>query len=270
MKSRLLTITLAAVLAVFGMVAVLAYVHQANDRAVSGLHAETVMVATGEIAAGTSLNEAQQEHLLGTEKVPDSSLSTPAVNAVTAANEHLVVSASVAQGQVLLNNMLAQAGTLAANSTGLVIPPGDMAVTMEMCLDADVAGYVQPGSYIAVLDTAVPGGAMQYTCTSHQPPSKGKAVTVVVVAKVEVLSVTPASSASTSTAGGQLAEDPVNPGSSVASGGEVLVTLAATSQLEAESLMVVNNAGDPTFALLTKGSSTSVDIGNSSPPLSQR
>lgn len=270
MKSRLLTITLAAVLAVFGMVAVLAYVHHANDRAVNGLQAQTVMMANGEIAAGTSLSEASQEHLLGTEKVPDSSLSTAPVSAVTTANGHLVISASMSQGEVLLKNMLVSAGTLTANGTGLAIPPGDMAVTMEMCLDADVAGYVQPGSYIAVFNTEATSGAMQYTCTSHQAPSKGTGVTAVVVAKVEVLSVTSASSAGTSSTGDQVANDPVNPGSSVASGGEVLVTLAATSQTEAEILSLVSNAGDPSFGLLTKGFSTNVDPGYSLSPLSQR
>lgn len=273
MKSRLLTIVLAALLAVFGVVAVLAYVRQANDRAVSGLKAETVMVAGDAIPAGTSLSEAQGEHLLTTEKVPLSSLSTEPVQSVTAANGHLVMSANVATGQVLLQNMLAKPGTLTAGSNGpvLPLPQGDIEVTMEMCLDADVAGYVQPGSDIAVFDTMATGGAIQYTCTTHQPPSKGKIVTAVVVARVEVLSVTPASSQGTSSATGQVADDPTNSASSVASDGEVLVTLAATSQAQAESLILVSNAGDPTLGLLTKNSVARVDdpfINNSLQPLS--
>lgn len=262
MKTRLLTITLAAVLAMLGIVAVLAYVHQANDRAVNGLKAETVMVAAGAIPAGTSLREAQDEKLLTSEKVPVSSLSTEPVQSVTPANGHLIMSAGVAKGQLLLQNMLAKPGTLTAKSNGIVLPlpPGDIGVTMEMCLAADVAGYVQPGSYIAVFDTMASGGVITYTCTSHQPPSKGKIITTVVAARVEVLSVTPAGSEGASSAAGQVASDPAtNSASSPSSSGEVLVTLAVPNQALAEKLILVTTAGDPTFGLLTKGSITSVD-----------
>lgn len=264
MKTRLLTITLAVVLAMLGVVAVLAYVRQANERAVSGLKAETVMLAAGAIPAGTSLSKAQQEHLLSTEKVPDSSLTTPAVQSVTAANEHLVMSGAVAKGQVLLQNMLAKAGTLTAGSYGpvLPLPSGDIAVTMEMCLDADVAGYVQPGSYITVFDTFPTGGggAMTYTCTSHQPPSKGGVLARIIVPRVEVLSVTQVTSQGASATAGQLAAaDPTNSASPVASAGEVLVTLAATSQTMAENLVLTTSAGDPTFGLLTTRSVTNDD-----------
>ena len=70
MKSRLLTITLAAVLALLGAVAVLAYVRQANNRAVAGQKAETVIVASGAITAGTSLSEAKVKNELAYETVP--------------------------------------------------------------------------------------------------------------------------------------------------------------------------------------------------------
>jgi pilus assembly protein CpaB len=261
-KTRLLTITLAVVLAMVGLVAILAYVRQANERAVNGLKAQTVMTAAHAIPAGTSLSAAQNAHWLSTEKVPDSSLTTAAVQSVTAANEHLVVSGSVAKGQVLLQNMLAKPGTLIAGTYGpaLPVPKGDIGVTMEMCLDADVAGYVQPGSYIAVFDTMASGGAMTYTCTSHQPPSKGTVASKVVVARVEVLSVTPARSEGTSAVAGQLASaDPANPTSSVASSGEVFVTLAATSQAQAENLVLATTAGDPTFGLLADGAVPKAD-----------
>jgi pilus assembly protein CpaB len=260
-RTRLLTITLAAVLALLGVAAVVAYVRQANERAVNGLSAETVVAASNAIPAGTSLRAAEAEHLVATEKVPKSSLSTPAVQSVTAANEHLVMSGAVAKGQVLLQNMLAKPGTLAARSDGAVLPlpPGDIGVTMEMCLDADVAGYVHPGSYIAVFDTAATGGSLQYTCTSHQPPEKGKVVTAVVAAKVQVLSVTPAGSQGTNSAAAELGNDSANSGSSPASAGEVLVTLAVPNQALAEKLILVTTAGDPTFGLLTRSSITSVD-----------
>jgi pilus assembly protein CpaB len=262
-KARLLTITLALVVGIVGVVAVFAYVRQANERAVSGLKAETVMYATGPISAGASLSQAQSENLLGTEKVPVSSLTSGAVQSVTTANEHMVVSGTVAQGQVLLRNMLAKSGTLTAGSyTPLPLPKKDIGVTIQLCLGADVAGYVHPGSYVAVFDTyPTPGsGAMSYTCTSHQPPAKGAVQARIVVARVEVLSVTPVISQGTSAAAGQLAAaDPTNPASSVVSSGEVFVTLAATNQIMAENLVLITSAGDPTVGLLNPDSVTNND-----------
>jgi pilus assembly protein CpaB len=262
-KTRLLTITLAVVLAMLGVVAVLAYVRQANVRAVNGLKAETVMVAAGAITAGTSLSEAQQEHLLSTEEVPVSSLTTPAVQSVTTANEHQVVSGAVAKGQVLLRNMLAKPGTLTAGSyAALPLPKNDIGVTMQLCLGADVAGYVHPGSYIAVFDTfpSPSAGPMTFSCTTHTPPTKGTVQARVIVPSVEVLSVTPVISQGTVAAGGQLAAaDPPNQYSPVVTAGELLVTLAATSQKMAENLVLMTTAGDPTFGLLTTGSVTHAD-----------
>ena len=277
MRTRLLTITLAAVLGVFGIVAVLAYVHQANDRAVNGLKAETVMFASKAIPAGTSLDAAQQGGLLAQEKMPLSSLSSPAVQSVTSANGHLVVSANVPKGSVVLQNMVARPGTLTAHGNGgvLPLPKGDIGVTMEMCLDTDVAGYVQPGSFIAVFDSVSTGGVLQFTCTGHQPPQKGKIITAVVVARIQVLSVTPL--VSQGSVGSQVASDLSNsantsPMSPVTADGEVLVTLAAPNQVTAEKLILMNSAGDPAYGLLTKSSVTNVDspfISNSSPVQTQ-
>jgi Flp pilus assembly protein CpaB len=136
-----------------------------------------------------------------------------------------------------------------------------------MSLDADVAGYVQPGSYIAVFDTfpVAADGAITYTCTSHNPPTKGSVFARVIVARVRVLSVTSVTPQGMSAAVGQLAADdpanadPTNQASLVASAGEVLVTVAATSQAMAENLVLMTSAGDPTFGLLTRSSVTNAD-----------
>ena len=51
-RRRILTIAVAILLAALGTVAVLAYVHQANTRAVEGLKAVSVIVAQGAIPLG--------------------------------------------------------------------------------------------------------------------------------------------------------------------------------------------------------------------------
>jgi pilus assembly protein CpaB len=265
-RTRLVAISLAAVLALLGVVAILAYVRGANERAVNGLKAETVMVAAGAIPAGTSLSQAQQQHLLGTEKLPVSSLSstTPAVQSVTAANEHLVMSSTVAKGQVLLQNMLA-ASTRVAASSGFVIPPNMVAVTVDLCVPAAVANYITPGSYVAVFDTLLGNASQaQASCGSgHQPLSSGAltntndAATVVVLPKVEVLAIGQ-NTGGQGTSGSSSVAATTDPASSSSSSGDVLVTLAV-DQGDAERLILLDELGIPYLALL--GSNSNVAPG---------
>jgi len=257
-KTRVLTITLAAVLALIGIVAVLAYVRQANVRAVNGLKAETVEWATGAIPAGTSLSEANREGLLGREKVPVSSLSTPAVQSVTTTNGPYVVTAAVTKGTVLLQNMLAQAGSVANPSNGLPIPipPDYIAVSVDMCVPEDVADYVTPGSKVAVFDTLIvlaQGQQIAPSCSSgHSAIGSGQlqntANTVLVLPSVEVLAVgeNPGSS---STSGSTSVATATDPASSSSSSGDVLVTFAVT-QHEAQKLILLQEVGIPYLALL--------------------
>jgi pilus assembly protein CpaB len=260
-KTRVLTITLAAVLALVGVVAILAYVRHANERAVDGLKAETVEVATGPIAAGTSLIQAQRGGLLGTEKVPVSSLSQPAVQSLTAANQTEVVSAPVTKGQVLLLNMLASAGSVTPSSSSFVIPAGMIAVSVDMCVPEDVANYVTPGSTVAVFNTLVVASATQSmtpSCSSEHPAVGSAAIqntsqysTVLVLPKVEVLAVGP-NPGSQSTSGSN-ASVTTDPASSSSSSGDVLVTFAV-NQHEAQKLILLQEVGIPYLALLGSSS----------------
>ncbi len=258
MKARLLTITLAVVLAMLGVVAVLAYARQANERAVNGLKAQTVLMAAGAIPAGTSLSAAQHENLLSTEKLPDSSLSTPAVRSVTSANERLVVSGPVAKGQVLLQNMLTSAASVTA-SGNFVIPSGMVAVTVNLCVSEAVAGYVTPGADVAVFDTLTPGN-VQRTCDAQhlsipggQIRSSNVATTLLVLRKAEVLAVGQNPSNPGTSGNVAVTTDPDSSSSSQED--EVLVTLAV-DQADAERLILTAEVGLPYMALLGPESST--------------
>jgi pilus assembly protein CpaB len=251
LKRRLLTIVLAAVLAVFGMVAVLAYARQANVRAVNGLKAETVMVAKAAIPAGTSLRDAQQADRLTTETVPVSSLSAKPVQSITAANAHLVMSATVATGQLLLQNMLVPASSV-VSSNSFVIPKGMVAVTVQMCVSEAVAGYLTAGSDVMVYGT-VPTSqkvTVQRSCNQdHSAVPFGGATTAVVLQKVLVLSVAqaPAGAQGASSASSSALADAAN---SSLSSGTVSVTFAVTPGAEADQLIQVAQVELPYLALL--------------------
>lgn len=260
-QRRTLTIALAAVLAFAGAVAVLVYVHQANNRAVAGLKAAQVIVAKTLIPAGTSLHAAQAQGLISSEKVPIASIPPSAVLSVTAQNERLVVSAAVQPGQLLLQPMLE---TAAQVTGGVAIPPGMVAVSIEVCLPAAVAGYVSPGSDVAVFDTYPvrqgKGGSsaqVQESCNvSHTAQTSGTVATEIVLPRVEVISVGAGGSQSASS-GSVFSSGASN---TAASAGAVLVTFAV-SQADAERLITIEQTGLPYLALLTPSSKTSFDTG---------
>lgn len=256
MKRRTLTIALAGMLALLGAVAVLAYARQANNRAIAGMKAETVLWATHAIPRGTSLEKAQKEHWLGSEKVPAGSLSDtePAVSSVTAANTSMVVSANVPSGQVLLQNMLVSRASVAASPVNTIsIPPGDVAVTLQLCAQEAVANYLTAGSYVDVYETAPvnPRANVQRTCdTGHAALLPGDANTIAVWQDVEVLSVAhalPPSAQSTSSGSTSVAADPVG---TALSQEAVAVTFAVKPGLEAETLITDAQVELPYLGLL--------------------
>jgi pilus assembly protein CpaB len=267
LKRRILTIAAAVVLAAVGTVSVLVYVHQANNRAVEGLRAVSVVVAKGSIPAGTPAGQAMRNGLLGTQTLPAGSVPVDAVRSITPDLAGLVTSSPVQSGQLLTRAMLVAASQVTG---GVAIPPGMIAVTIQMCLPEAVAGYVTAGSYVAVFDTFSKKALdVQETCqVSHQVQAAGAVVTSIVLPRVEVLSVgqapasnQAASSGGTDAFGGAAA-------SSSSSQGAVMVTLAVR-QSDAERLINLDEAGLPYLALLTPKSVTGLDPAHAAPLIQQ-
>ncbi len=254
MKRRALTVVAAVLLAAVGTLAVLAYVHQANNRALEGLKVVNVIVAQNSIPSGTPAGQALRDGSLSTEKLPMASVPADAVESITSGLAGLVTSATVQPGQLLLRSMLVAAAQVTG---GVAIPRGLMAVSVQFCVPEAVAGYVTPGSYVAVFDTY--GGSssqLERTCdTGHQVPPPSSVQTRIVLLKAEVLSVgqAPASAQSSSSGGTSTAAD--GPSSSASSEGVVLVTLAL-SQADAERVIEIAETGMPYLGLLTPSSQT--------------
>ncbi|HXP19693.1 MAG TPA: RcpC/CpaB family pilus assembly protein [Streptosporangiaceae bacterium] len=260
MTRRILTIVLAIVLAVIGTGAVLIYVRQADARAIAGQKAVTVLVATQQIPAGTSASSALQDGLLDSQKLPASSVPADAVRSLSPALGAMVMSANVASGQLLLRPMLV---TSLQATAGIAIPPGMVAVTVELCMPEAVAGYIGAGSQVAVFDTyAAHGGGAPLTaqpnCTGpHQQQAFGAAHTRIVLPKVLVISVgsaaSPGSSSSSATTSTAFTQT-----TSPTTQNTVLVTLAV-NQADAERLINLTETGLPYLALLTPSSGTGPD-----------
>jgi pilus assembly protein CpaB len=255
----MLTIVLAAVLGLFGVVAVVAYAHQANQRAVAGLKAEPVLIAAQSIPAGTSLNKAQRAGWLISETVPASS-ATDAVHSVNKQNRGLVTTASVPKGQLLLMNMLGNSADAAQNGSNFNLPSKLIAVTVNLCLDEAVGEYATAGSRVAVFDTVVPKVSAQRTCDAQRQTLNAgqmeQAATLLVLPSVQVLAVGQ-NAAAQNTSQNDISTATADPpsSSSSSSSGEVLVTLAV-NQAEAEKLIQIEELGMPYLGLLGQTAKT--------------
>jgi pilus assembly protein CpaB len=244
MKRRALTIALAVLLAVLGTGGVLAYVNHANARALAGQHAVTVLIARQAIPAGTSAGDAQARGLLRTERLPSASVPADALAAITPGISSLVTDADVQPGQLLLRPMLV---TQTPDTSGLTVPRGKFAVAIQFCVPEAVAGYVQPGSQVAVFETTVGGSAStsgQAACSgAHSFSGAQHATTRLVLPKVTVLAVGQSSGGTGSTAS-QAGSTP----SSGASQNTSLITVAV-SQAEAGQLIAISENGLPYLAI---------------------
>src|SRR5215469_15864303 len=98
MTRRIITIAAAVLLAVLGAVGVLDYVHQSDQRALTGMRAVNVYVATKQIPSGTSAAAAVQDGLLVRQQFPASSVPADAVRAITPTLSGLVLTSGLASG----------------------------------------------------------------------------------------------------------------------------------------------------------------------------
>jgi pilus assembly protein CpaB len=249
LKNRVLIIIVALLLAVLGTGGVLVYLHGADSRAVAGMKAVTVLVAKQRIPGGTSAADAQQAGLLGSETLPATSVPQNAIRSLTAGQGSLVMSSDVQPGQVLLRPMLVTATEV---KSGLAIPKGMVAVSIQVCLVQAVAGNIQAGSEVAVFDTyATKSLSSQQECSASQTKITGTVHTRIVLLRALVVAVGQAASLQTTQTG-------IGQSSSSSASGQNNATMLtlAVSQADAERLILLQEAGLPYLALVTSTSRT--------------
>jgi pilus assembly protein CpaB len=247
MKRRGLTVVLAVLLAIAGTAGVLVYVNHANSRALAGQRAVTVIVAKQGIPSGTAAGDALRMGMLGTEALPASSVPDNVLTQVNADNSALVTDAAVAPGQVLTDAMLVTANQA---TTGLAVPKGMVAVSIQFCVPEAVGGNLAPGANVMVFSTTASStnGSKasltgQYGCTAnyHNVVASVTAKTQMLLPKVLVLAVGQGTGTGTATTSAS--------GTSTVTNVD-LVTLAVT-QDDAAKLIALSEAGMPYLALVS-------------------
>ena len=161
MGRRTVLLIAAIVVAALGAALVWMYANRADERAQADAAPVQVLVATVDIGAGTSgaaISEAASAEL---RTLPAASVPPGALSDLTPVTD-LVTLGPVFAGQVLLQQVF---GTQQQSGGGLTLPEGTLGVAIQLGDPQRVAGFVQPGSQVALFTTAegVGGVAEQQT-----------------------------------------------------------------------------------------------------------
>jgi pilus assembly protein CpaB len=245
---RLLAVLVAVVLAAIGCLAVVAYVRGADERALAGREAVHVLVATRRIPAGTTGAQLRDGGYTERVAMPVATLPADVVDRVDEQLATLAVTADVQPRQLLLRGMFGESTRL---SGGLSLPDGTVAVSIEMTAPGRVAGFVRPGSKVAVFDTftvrdgkgRVPSGTRLADNYAYNHATR------VLLPRIEVIAVGERGTAGVATAAPAASTTAAEKDGTAKAGATVLVTVAAT-QDEAEKLIHASLTGTLSLALL--------------------
>lgn len=233
MARRSALLIAAVIIAAVGTAMIVLYVKGIDDRAAKGQELVEVLTATSVIEAGETVSAAQEAGKFEAKEVRRDDMVAGALDS-TASITDLVALGSVYPGEQIISDRFGTMGDV----ENLVIPDDKMAVSVELTDFERVAGFVNPGSEVAIFGTAaapvrrLPDGTEQ-TLSS---------VTRIILARVPVIGVGTTSVSSrtvTDEEGAQVVEEVP----------KTILTVAVTQE-EAEKLVLADRTTDVTIALL--------------------
>ena len=231
MGRRTVLLVVAALIAALGSAMVFLYVRGADNRAEAAQAPVQVLKAVTQINAGESLDQAQAAGKLQLGTVPRTQVLTGAMNSIGSLGRDVALS-TVYPGEQIITAKFGSPG----EESALTLPKGDIAISVNLSDTGRVAGFVSPGSNVAIFRT---GG--------------DTAMTRMLLPKVEVVAVgstTVVSTTTTDASGAQTTEQLP----------KTLFTLAV-NQSDAEKVIFASQNGDLSFGLLNDKSKVKPDAG---------
>jgi pilus assembly protein CpaB len=245
MDRRRILLIIAAVVAALGTLLVFLYVRSADARAQDSVDAVQVLTASQGIAAGESYDDALAAGKIVPRGVPRSQLLANVQSSADALKGYVALQAILPGEQIVADKFGANAAEV---SSPLGIPEKSMAISINLTDPDRVAGFVNPGSEVAIFVTTT--GATDAADANTAEPVTAK--TKILLSRVTVLGVgstTPVTTTTTAEDGTQQTEQLPR----------TLLTLALT-QDEAQQVILASKTLEVTFALLTKGSDVKEDL----------
>ena len=233
MSRRTVLLVVAALIAALGTAMIVLYVQGIDERATQGQELVEVLTATEVIDAGETVSAAQEAGKFDVKQVRRTDMVSGAL-ASTNDIADLVALSTIYPGEQIISSRF---GTL-GDMESLVIPDDKMALSVELTDFERVAGFVNPGSEVAIFSTAaapirrLPDGTEQTLAST----------TRILLTRVPVVGVgtTSVSSRTVQTEEGAQVTEEVP---------RTILTLALT-QDEAEELVLADRTTELTFALL--------------------
>jgi pilus assembly protein CpaB len=226
----------AVLVAALGSALVFLYTKGADTRAEKKFDTVEVLEATATISPGEKIEDAQAAGKLALKAVSKDSL----LDGYQTSTD--TMAGSVSLGTIYPGEQIISAkwGTSAVVQSSLQIPDGMMAASINLTDPGRVAGFVNPGSQVAVFLTGA-------------DPATGQPFTRMLLDRVTVLGVgstTPVSTTTTDQTGSSTTEQLPR----------TLITLAL-SQQQVEKVTFAASNGELSFALLTDKSTVQPDAG---------
>lgn len=234
MGRRVALLTAAIVIAAIGTTLVYLYAKQANDRAIAGAQPVDVLVASALIPAGTTAEAALAAGSLVTESVPQKTKAEGAVGNVEILAGKVAI-APIYPGQQILLQLF---GDTATSVTGINTPKGYLAASFSFGDTARVAGFLQPGSKVAVF------------LTSPAASDNGEPTTRMLLPEVQILAV-----------GAATITPPVDPTKANPEAPPRATMTVAVTQKQLETLVFAQTQGELYLGLLGEGTKVEPDNG---------
>jgi pilus assembly protein CpaB len=242
MDRRRLLLILAVFVAVIGTALVFIYVRGADSRAQKSVSNVQALEATADIASGETYDSALAAGKISLQPVPQNILDkNVGYQTSVDALKGKIAAVPIFAGQVVVTNQFGD--SVKATSGTLAIPPGMIAISVNLTDPDRVAGNIQNGQQVAIFVTGdLVKSASTTTTTTAQIQS-----TRLLLPKVTVLNVgspqPPTTTTSKDANGTQTTEQLPR----------TLLTIAVT-QKDAQKVIVASKALDLTFGLITADS----------------
>jgi pilus assembly protein CpaB len=239
MGRRTILLIAALLVAALGTVLVWMYANRAEEAALAGQEPVQVLVATTNIAAGTTGAAISEAGTAELRNLPASSVPANALGDLTPVADQVAVS-TIFEGQVLVAGMF---GSVQAAGGGLTLPEGALAVSVSLGDPQRVAGFLQPGSEVAVFVTVAgaTGGDAPAADDEAAAEAAGQTQTAVLLERVPIVAVGPTTVSSTTTTDGQVTNTEQIP--------TAILTLAL-DQEQAQRVIQASTDGQLYFGLL--------------------
>jgi pilus assembly protein CpaB len=235
MDRRKALLAVAAVIAALGTMLVFLYVKGADTRADERYQAVQVLRVVKEIAPGETVEAAQAAGKIETSSVSQKDLLPEALT-TTDGIAGKTATTTIYKGEQLTSAKFGTTGS----ASGLTIPKGKIAISINLTDPARVAGFVNPGDKVAIFMTGAGG-------------SDGGSYSRLLLPNIQVIgagTTTMVATTTTDAAGAQTTDQLP----------KTLLTVAVT-QPEAERLLFASSNGELSFGLLNKDSKVAASKG---------